>query len=453
MTGSVLVVEDDAVARELLVEVLQRQGHEVRAAESAEEATALAAHFRPDVVVTDLRLGDGDGIQMMKQLRTLDPSVQVIVVTAFGSLHTAVEAIHSGAFDYMSKPFSMDEVTRMVHRALEGRADRARALPVAGSPVAVMVGRSAAMTRVYKDIARVAPLEVSVLIQGETGTGKELVARAIHDAGPRAAGPYLAINCPSLPEGLLESELFGHVRGAFTGATGDRAGLFEAAHGGTLLLDEIGDMPLTVQAKLLRVLETREVRPVGSSVVRQPDVRVLAATHFDLERAVKEGSFREDLLYRLNAITIRLPPLRERADDIPLLVTHFLRRFAGAEGAGPAAIAPAALRVLASYVWPGNVRELAHVLERAVALARGHRIDLEDLPSVVREGRAPRTETAIGSLHTLEDVERAHILSVLKSVGGARRRAAAILGIDRKTLYRKLLRYGLLEASEEGGEG
>jgi DNA-binding NtrC family response regulator len=301
------------------------------------------------------------------------------------------------------------------------------------------------MTRVYKAIAHVAPLMTSVLIQGETGTGKELVARAIHDAGGRSQGPYVAINCPSLPEGLLESELFGHVRGAFTGASADRPGLFEAAHEGTILLDEIGDMPLAVQAKLLRVLETSEVRRVGSSSVQRVDVRVLAATNRDLERAARSGEFREDLLYRLNAVTIHVPPLRERREDIPLLVQHFLRQFAGGSPRG----VPQVSEVVRRHSWPGNVRELAHVIERAVALSRGMRIEAEDLPSVIRHGADRRSEVPANSLQTLDEVERAHILSVLKSVAGVRRRAAAILGIDRKTLYRKLLRYGLVEEHDE----
>ncbi len=448
MGTSVLIVEDDAVARNLLVEVLRGEGYDVSAADSAESALEAMNGETVDVVVTDVRLEGMDGIELMRTLRERDPKLQAIVVTAFGSLETAVEAIHAGAFDYMSKPFSMDEICRMVKRAAEARGEAGEASMERGEAKRAMVGRSEAMTRVFKSIARVAPLTVSVLVQGETGTGKELVARAIHDAGPRSSGPYVAVNCPSLPEGLLESELFGHVRGAFTGANADRPGLFEAADKGTILLDEIGDMPLAVQAKLLRVLESNEVRRVGSSSVRHVDVRVLAATNCDLDTAVRDGSFREDLLYRLNAVTIRVPPLRDRVEDIPLLVGHFLRRFATAGKA--AKITDNALAALHSYPWPGNVRELAHVIERAVALARGPRIDVDELPSVIRHGNERKSDAAPGSLQTLEAVERAHILSVLKSVGGVRRRAAAILGVDRKTLYRKLLRYGLAEADEAG---
>ncbi len=443
MPSSILVVEDDAVARELLVEVLRRDGHTVRFAEDGEAALAAAAAEPPDVLVTDVRLDGMTGIELMQTLRERDPAMQAIVVTAFGSLETAVEAIHGGAFDYMSKPFSMDEVRRMVQRALQARQDAGGPALAPGEARRTIVGRSEAMTRVFTSIARVANQTVSILIQGETGTGKELVARAVHDAGGRASGPYVAVNCPSLPEGLLESELFGHMRGSFTGATGDRTGLFEAAEGGTLLLDEIGDMPLGVQSKLLRVLESNEVRRVGSTVARRVDVRVLAATNCDLVRAVARGTFREDLLYRLNAVTIAVPALRERPEDIPLLVTHFLEKLAADGVRVPSKISDTALRALHTYPWPGNVRELAHVIERAVALARGPHIEAEDLPSVVRHGGERRGDGAVGTLRSLEDVERAHILSVLKSVGGARGRAASILGVDRKTLYRKLRRYGL----------
>ncbi len=448
MSARVLVVEDDTVARELLAEVLRADGHDVLTAASASDARACAAEHPPAILVTDLRLDGDDGVALMRELHAADPSLQTIVVTAFGSLEAAVDAIQSGAFDYLSKPFSMEEMSRMVRRAVEARAVAGGATVERGRRARAMVGRSAAITEVYKAVARVASSRASILIQGETGTGKELVARAIHDAGPRAAGPYVAVNCPSLPEGLLESELFGHVRGAFTGATEDRAGLFETADGGTLLLDEIGDMPLAVQAKLLRVLETSEVRRVGASTAKTVDVRVVAATHRDLGRAVRGGSFREDLLYRLNTVTIDVPPLRERVEDIPLLVEHFIHQVAERSGGGVQGIDPRALAALEGYPWPGNVRELAHVIERAMALARGPAIHTSDLPAIVVHAGAHEREPAPASLQTLEEVERAHILSVLKSVGGVRRRAAAILGIDRKTLYRKLLAYGI-DAEDE----
>ncbi|MHC4957239.1 MAG: sigma-54-dependent transcriptional regulator [Planctomycetota bacterium] len=438
MSRRVLVVEDDAVARRLLVEVLENAGCEVRAAASAEEA--LAVEPGAPVVVTDVRLARMSGLALLRELRARDPDVQVIVMTAFGSLQTAVDAIRDGAFDYMSKPFRVEEMANTVGRAFETYEAATAEPDEDDGEDSVIIGRSQAMTGVFKAIARVSPLKTSVLLQGDTGTGKELIARAIHEASRRAAGPYVTVNCASLPEGLLESELFGHTRGAFTGAATDRKGLFAAADGGTILLDEIGDMPLAVQAKLLRVLESGEVRPVGSTSLRTVDVRVVAATHRDLEGAVDEGAFRRDLYYRLNAVTIRVPPLREREGDLPLLAAHFLRRHVLGTGRSVRGLTEAARRVLESYSWPGNVRELSHVLERAVALSRGPTIDAEDLPDHLREASA---RTAPPGQQTLDEVEKAHILAVVQSVEGNRGRASEILGIDRKTLYRKLLRYGI----------
>jgi DNA-binding NtrC family response regulator len=440
MTGRVLVVEDDAVARRLLAEVLEKEGYAVRAVASAEEALAEAGGFRAEVVVTDLRLAEMDGLALLREVKAVDPATQVIVMTAFGSLETAVEAIRGGAFDYVSKPFRMEEMCATVNRALEAHADAAQPSIEEGETETAVIGRSASMTAVFTAVARVASLKTLVLIEGETGTGKELIARAIHDAGSRASGPYVVVNCASLPEGLLESELFGHIRGAFTGANTDRKGLFEAASRGTILLDEIGDMPMAVQAKLLRVLESGEVRPVGATVSRTVDARVIAATHRDLARCVEEGTFRQDLYFRLNAVTINVPPLRERPEDLPALAEHFLKRHARNAERSIRGLTPQARRVLERHAWPGNVRELSHVLERSVALAKGPMIDVDDLPAHLRG--APAQSLAPAS-QTLEEVEKAHVVAVLKSVGGNRGRAAAILGIDRKTLYRKLLRYGL----------
>ncbi|MHC4939018.1 MAG: sigma-54-dependent transcriptional regulator [Planctomycetota bacterium] len=437
--ASILLVEDDRVALDLLAEVLRDSGFEVRAAASGEEALGLARERAPQVVVTDLRLGAMDGLTLLREVRTLAPTAQVIVMTAFGSLETAVEAIRQGAFDYVSKPFRMEEMVKMVESALAANASVIRPPPDEPEEKGSLLGRSPAMTEVFKAIARVAPLRTSVLIQGETGTGKELVARAIHDASPRAERSYVTVNCASLPEGLLESELFGHRKGAFTGAAADRKGLFEAANGGTILLDEIGDMPLPVQAKLLRVLESGEIRPVGETSPRTVDVRVLAATHRDLARTVESGAFRQDLYFRLNAMTITVPPLADRLEDLPLLCVHFLRSHARAAGRSVPELTARARRILEGYSWPGNVRELSHILERAVALCRGAVVDAEELPDhLAQPGPSP-----IPANQTLDEVEKAHILSILKSVNGNRGRAASILGIDRKTLYRKLLRFGV----------
>jgi DNA-binding NtrC family response regulator len=439
MSGRVLVVEDDPVARRLLVESLERAGFSCTGTSGTDEALRAAAAEPPQVVVTDIRLAGADGLELLRALRERLPRVQVITVTAFGSLDTAVRAIREGAFDHISKPFPLDEMERMVRRAMDAYESGAGPAVVDEPGAPELVGRSRAMTEVFTSIARVADLEISVLIRGETGTGKELVARAIHDASRRSAGPYVAINCAALPEGLLESELFGYEKGAFTGATRSSRGLFAAASGGTVFLDEIGDMPPSVQAKLLRVLEAGEVRPVGSADAWRVDVRVVAATHRDLEKAVADGAFREDLLYRLNTVTIELPPLRERAGDLPLLVDHFLRRHAAASGRSVPAVTPEAMALLERYPWPGNVRELSHVVARVLALTKSPRIDAEDLPPHLRE--APPAAPAQPA--TLDEVEKAHILAVLRSTRGNRKRTSAILGIDRKTLYRKLLRYGL----------
>ncbi len=443
MRERVLVVEDDAVARALLAEVLEREGYEVEAVGSLAAARAAAPAA---VAVTDLRLGDGDGLQFLRELKAHDTACQVIVVTAFGALETAVEAIRSGAFDYVSKPFAMDEICVAVRRAIESR--RAAATPTVDDERddSVLIGRSKAMTVVFTAVARLAALKTSVLIQGETGTGKELVARAIHEASTRARANYVTVNCASIPEGVLESELFGHVKGAFTGATADRAGLFEAAHKGTIFLDEIGDMPRSVQAKLLRVLESGEVRPVGSTAVLNVDARIVAATHHDLEEACEAGAFRRDLFFRLNAVTIELPPLRERGDDVLLLAKHFVRQHARATERPVPSVSEPALAALGRYAWPGNVRELSHVMERAMALSQSATLDLVDFPPRIAAAGTRRLPDAVGQ--RLEDVERAHILAVIKSVDGNRTHAASILGIDRKTLYRKLTRYGI-EQDEE----
>jgi DNA-binding NtrC family response regulator len=449
MSARILVVEDDPVARRLLVEVLEREGHEVRGCPGARIALEEARTFRPAVVVTDVRLGGIDGLTLLREIRAADPAAQVIVMTAFGTLETAVEAIRGGAFDYVSKPFRMEEMSHTVHRAVEAHSAVSDPGTHEAGEKATILGRCPAMTEVFKAIARVGPLDISVLIEGETGTGKELVARAIHDAGDRARKPYVTVNCASLPEGLFESELFGHSKGAFTGAHEAGPGLFVAADGGTILLDEVGDMPLPVQAKLLRALETGEIRPVGSTKTRHVDVRVLASTHRQLDRSVEEGVFRQDLLYRLNGFTIALPPLRERGEDLALLTSHFLRVHGQAAGRPLPGLTPEAKAALGRYSWPGNVRELFHVLERAVALAKGPLLGVEDLPPYLREGALVRSSSVGGSAMTLDEVEKAHIIAVMRSTGGNRVRAAAILGIDRKTLYRKLQRYGLAEEAAE----
>jgi DNA-binding NtrC family response regulator len=389
------------------------------------------------------------GLELLRELRTRSPGLPVIIMTAFGSIDTAVRAIASGAVDYVSKPMDVEEIRATVRRALDRRAEAQAELPEAGEEIGGVVGRTPAMVEVYKTIARVAPGMSTVLITGESGTGKELVARAIHQHGPRRKKPFVAVDCASLTETLLESELFGHVRGAFTGAVADAPGLFAEADGGTMFLDEIGDVTPAVQSRLLRVLQEHEIRPVGGTEWRKVDVRVIAATNRDLATAVEHGRFREDLYYRLKVVTIHLPPLRERREDVPLLVDFLVRRAAAQCGKEVTGVSESALALLTAYRWPGNIRELGHVLERSVALAQHEVLVAEDLPD---ELRAPRPMVVNGSglpgeqpgdRPTLSELKRRYIQRVLEESHGNVSRAANVLGVDRRSLYRMLQRYGV----------
>ncbi|MBI3271373.1 MAG: sigma-54-dependent Fis family transcriptional regulator [Planctomycetes bacterium] len=439
----VLVVEDDQASCALLEEVLLKEGYRVATARSGDAAVELARTERFGVVVSDIRMmetGSLSGIDVLKAFRAASPDTVVILITAFGSIETALEARKEGAFDYVSKPFKLEEIKVAVRRAIEHRrlvrqqGSRAPQPPSTAGPSQI-VGRSRAMVDVYKTVAEASATSTTILIRGETGTGKERIAEFIHTHSPRADGPYLAINCSSLTESLLESELFGHVKGAFTGAFASKKGLFEEASGGTLFLDEVGDTPLSLQAKLLRALAEHEIKPVGSSEVITVDVRIIAATNKGLEAMVKSGEFREDLFYRLNVVPILLPPLRDRVEDIPELVQHFLEKYNAANGKNVASVAPEALALLVAYPWPGNVRQLEAVIERAVTLNRKTVILTEDLDPKLREsGRLRR-------LPTLEDKEKEYIQQVLQETRGNVKAAAEILGIDRKTLYRKCSRY------------
>ena len=438
----VLIVDDDAVSCQLLAEVLQGDG--VQVLWETEPAAALAAARRAgiDLAILDLRMPQMNGLALMEALRADAPGLPVMIMTGFGSMDSAVEALSSGAIDYVSKPMNVEEIRAAVRRALARRPDAAAAAG-AVEPAAGMVGRTPAMVEVYTTIARVAPAMSTVLVLGESGTGKELAARAIHRHSPRRDGPFVAVDCTALTETLLESELFGHVRGAFTGAVTDAPGLFLEAHGGTIFLDEIGDIGLPLQAKLLRVLQERQVRPVGGTQWRAVDVRVVAATNRDLAAAVTAGQFREDLYYRLNVVALHLPPLRERRDDIPLLVEHLVQRAAAQCGKPVAGVSAAALATLCAYDWPGNVRELAHALERSVALARDSVLDVEDLPAVIRGARSQPAADLAADLPTLEQLKHRYIQHVVELHGGNVSRAAAVLGIERRSLYRMLRRYGI----------
>jgi DNA-binding NtrC family response regulator len=447
---NILVVDDDRDTRELLREVLSEEGYNVVTSSSGEEALQVGKQECFDVIISDMKLGpDLSGLDVLKAYKTLQPESEVILITAFGTMETAIEALKGGAFDYLSKPFKIDELLVQVGRALENRnlirenRDLKRQL---GSQVQLssLVGRSPAMLEVYKKIAMVSDSRSTVLIYGESGTGKELVAKAIHHNGPRASQRFLAVNCGALTESLLETELFGYVRGSFTGAFGNARGIFEEASSGTVFLDEVAEMSPALQVKLLRTLEEQEVRRVGSNRPVPIDVRVIAASNQNLAERVEQGKFRQDLYYRLRVIEIALPPLRERSEDIPLLVEHFLKKLERERGRA-FSVTPQALSVLVSYAWPGNVRELENALEAAVALTRSGMLTPEDLPPKVRAEfhEANRLEDLYTNLPSLEELEKRYLSHVLRVTGENKAKTAGILGISRKTLYRMAGRFKL----------
>ncbi len=445
----VLVVDDDSELCETLEAGLKKRAYDVAWVTRAEVAfeRLLAEDF--DVVLTDQTMPGTDGIALCERIVATRPDVPVVVMTAFGSLDSAVAAIRAGAYDFINKPVQLDVLAIAIDRAARTRAlrEEVRRLrsPLARESFDGLVGRSASMRKIYDLVERVADSEATILITGESGTGKEVFANAIHRRSRRAHGPFVAINCTAMPETLLESELFGHTRGAFTDAREARAGLFVQARGGTLLLDEVGDMPMTLQPKILRVLQERKVRPLGSTTEVAIDVRVIAATNRDLEGAIEEKRFREDLYFRLNVIQIPLPPLRSRGGDVLPLAQRLLETFAERAGKPITGIAPAAAEKLVAYSWPGNVRELQNCIERAVALARLEHIVVEDLPEKLREHRASHvlvTGNDPSELAPMEEVERRYVLRVLEAVRGNKAAAARVLGFERKTLYRKLELWG-----------
>ena len=441
---TVLVADDDPVARDLLAEVLTREGYRIRIASDGQGCLRVAEAEPLDLAIVDLRMPDLDGLQVTRRLAALQPGVPVVILTAFATIDTAIEAIHSGAHDYLSKPFRMEEIKIVVRRTLEARRlaqDNLHYRQELRDRYAVknLVGQSPQMVEVYKLVARVATLDTTILIKGETGSGKELVARAIHYAGTRAERSFVVMDCTAVPESLFESELFGHERGAFTGALAARRGLLESADGGTCFLDEIGDLPLPLQSKLLRVLQERTIRRLGGNELVPVDLRIIAATSRDLRRRLEEGVFRGDLFYRLNVVTIEVPPLRERAQDIPLLAQHFLVKHAASARRSIKGFAAETLALLSAHDWPGNVRELEHVIERAVALSSSEILMPEHLPVEVRQETIPPPRLPSARM-TLEDVKRWYVAKVLGEVGGNKLQAAEILRIDRGTLYRILRR-------------
>jgi two-component system response regulator AtoC len=450
---TLLVVDDDAAMRQLLASMFRAQGYPVKEAASADEALEQARDLEFDAVLSDIKMPGRSGIEMVGELRRIRPDTPVVLMTAFGSIDSAVEAMRAGAFDYITKPFEPEAVLLTVERALERRAleEENRRLRRAVDRTAALgdlIGESAAMREIFALIKKVAAGRSSVLITGESGTGKEVVARTLHYHGARADKPFIPINCTAIPEGLLESELFGHVRGAFTGAHTSKRGLFEKADGGTLFLDEIGDMGLGLQSKLLRVLQDREIRPVGGTQSVKVDVRIVTATNKDLEAELAAGRFREDLYYRLNVIPIHIPPLRERPEDIPPLVDFFVRKHADGR---PRAVSPEAMRRLCTRPWRGNARELENVIERALALSEAAEIGPQDLPFSSGEEIPDRAEELLRSAAeqrmSLRELEDRYVDHILDLTGGNKVRAARILGIDRKTLYRRAERRSAREAA------
>jgi DNA-binding NtrC family response regulator len=442
----VLIVDDDRAMREMLGSLFVEHGYEVETDASADLALARLADHDFDVVLSDIRMPGRSGVEMVVEVKRLRPQTPVILMTAFGSVASAAEAMRAGAFDYITKPFEPDVVIFALDRAVERRTleeenRRLRRAVDRTANLGDLVAASPAMREISALIRKVAHNRSSVLITGESGTGKEVVARALHFTGARAAKPFVPINCTALPEGLLESELFGHVRGAFTGAHASKKGLFEEANGGTLFLDEIGDMGLALQSKLLRVLQDREIRPVGGNSSVKVDVRIVAATNKDLSREVAEGRFREDLFYRLAVIPIHLPPLRERPEDVPALAEAFLRKH---DETGTHRLSPEALERLLAHPLRGNARELENLIERAIALSEDEEIDGDSLPIAPAAGEIaplPSTEATLRASAkrrlSLAELEELYIDEVLRSTGGNKVRAASILGIDRKTLYRR----------------
>jgi DNA-binding NtrC family response regulator len=444
-----MVVDDDRDSCELLREIFAGQGWMVETALTPDEALEKAQHTKFDLIVTDINLeAEKSGLDLLKDLHGQCP---IILVTAFGSLDAAVTAAREGAWDFISKPFKVDEVIAIAEQALH-RTNRTSDEATTTTPAAYeemgLVGRSPAMIELYKQIARVAPTKTTVLIMGESGTGKELVARAIHKHSSRSNAPFVPVNCGALTETLLEAELFGHVRGAFTGAATDRKGLWEEADGGTLFLDEIGETSPAMQVKLLRALQQGEIRRVGASKTTRVDTRVIAATNRNLEKEVKSGAFREDLFYRLSVVMLRVPALRERRTDIPLLAERFLRLASERVGGRSLRLNEDTMKTLVAYDWPGNVRELESAVEHAVLQARDNEVTVHDLPDKLQspelKGATQSSLTALFSdLPSLAELERRYLVYVLESVSGNRSRAAEVMGIDRRTLYRMAERYGI----------
>jgi len=450
MNGTILVVDDERSQREILATILKTVGHDVTTAPDAEQALHLCSERDFDIVLTDLKMQGMGGMTLLARVLENDPDQCVIIMTAHGTVDSAVSAMKQGAFDYLEKPLDHDSLLLTVRRALEHvrllRENRLLHRRLSqDAQIPDMIGDHPTIRNVYRIVARIAPTSSTVLIQGESGTGKELVARAIHRGSRRHDKPFMAINCAAIPDSLMESELFGHEKGAFTGASQREIGLFEAASGGTVFLDEIGEMSVAMQAKLLRAIQEKEIRRVGGKVSIPVDLRIIAATNRDLEQEIRQGTFREDLFYRLNVIRIDLPPLRERGNDIALLATHFLRKYASLHSLPIRGISPRAMKILMEFHWPGNVRQLESLIERSVLMAEGEMIEPADLPPELT--RSPVTSTMTFDLPPegirFEDLERSLILKAMERADWVIARAAPLLGMSYKTLQYRLEKFGI----------
>jgi len=456
MADRVLVVDDQASMREFLEIMLSQSGYEVRTAGSGEEAFKMYRDEQPDLVLTDVKMPGMSGLELIREIHALDPAAPVIAITAFACADDAVQAVKEGAFDYISKPFQVEDLRLVIQNALDMTRLRKETAALRRSVggrhgLGEIIGVSPQMVEVFDLISTVAPSKASVLILGESGTGKELIAKAIHYNSPRHDRPFVTINCSAIPEALLESEMFGHMRGSFTGAVSNKLGLVETAHRGTLFLDEVGEIPLSIQAKLLRFIQESEFRRVGDTDDKKIDVRIIAATNKKLEVEMERGNFREDLYYRLNVIRIRVPPLREREEDIPVLIDHFVKKFARLQNKDIKKVSSLAMQVLGTYTYPGNVRELENIIERCVTLEQSDQLTAQNLPSKLADSCAPPHPAqeldippdGIDLSRTLENTERQLISRALEITGGNRSRAARLLGISFRSLRYRLLKLGM----------
>lgn len=452
----ILIVDDEKSMCQFLSIMLRKEGYQITAVNNGRKALEQIGSAKFDLVITDIKMAGMDGIEVLSEIKKIDQSVPVIIMTAYASQKTAIDAVNNGAFHYLIKHAKNDEIKMVIRNALDMKRVRAENMLLKkqlkkSSDLKTIIGKSDEIQQVFNLVDKVADTDSTILIGGESGTGKELIARAIHFRSNRANNPFVSINCGALPENLLESELFGHVKGSFTGAIRDKDGLFKVAQGGTFFLDEVGETSPTIQVKLLRVLQEREIIPVGGTNPIKVDVRLIAATNADLEKAVHQERFRADLYYRLNVIPVFLPPLRRRKDDIPLLVNHFLAKFnEGLKPEAQKAIAEDAMEVLINYSWPGNVRELENVIERAVILEDSREIQVDSLPDKIRSrDRGSQRLITERAQVTLEELEKEYLIKVLEDTNWQKKRASTILGINASTLYRKIQRYGLESTREK----